>query len=362
MGYNFAMLKTLGVSVLIAVLAFQADPHASKIKQGKADQQPPAPIAAASIKQSDSPPPQAKSQEHVPNDVWIVKTPDKDAFDIASFVVSFVVAAVGVLGVIVGIMTVLYIKRQAFEMGVQRTVMRRTLNTIRRQSNIMEQQAADARENSKSSSQSAAETLEALKRQADMIEAQNKTVRDRERARILIREVWPPLLATKSEKFNPDVPLKISMQVANDGSSMATKVKAEGHTYFLDSSSIFHHNSIDADDDPSDWYKLKIPQTIYPSASEAHRAIEGRRSVEVLVTHMAGVVDETYEPIDRSLAEAIVKGEVCIVIRGEITYEDIFGEAHETPFHLVWIAGKGEAGMGIWKEHSGWFDLSGKET
>jgi hypothetical protein len=139
------MLKNLGVVAFVAVLALQADPQANKTKQTEANQQPSAPVAPAGIKQSDSPSPQAKRQDHIPNDVWIVKTPDKDAFDVASLAISGVLAVVGIVGVAVGIATVLYIKRQAFEMGFQRKVMRRTLSTIRRQTNILADSVAAAK-------------------------------------------------------------------------------------------------------------------------------------------------------------------------------------------------------------------------
>jgi hypothetical protein len=241
--------------------------------------------------------------------------PPKDKYDYIAFVANILLTIVGILGVGIGLGTLFFLRSQT--------------RHINRQADLMDGQLAE-------------------------MKAASKTAKDRERARILIREVWIPLLAMKSEKVKPDIPLKISMMVANDGNSAAYNVRAEGSTFFLEAP-IVHDGVIDADYDPSDWYRLRIPKALYPISDRV-------RPTEVQVTHMAEINDEIYEPVDAGLVEGLISGAAVLAIAGEITYEDIFGDAHETPFHLVWMAGRGKGGPGIWKERSGWIDLSRKAT
>lgn len=349
------MLKRLAVfSFLLLALAVQAYPQPHKAQKGTDGHKPTDSASSAPAQQTGSPRFQTEQEKHVNADVRVIETPPKDRYDKTLFWVNLVLAVVGVLGIGIGICTLLFIRAQVVEMRHQRAIMRRTLNTMRRQADTMDEQAEDARNAAKESALTTGATLETLRRQAEMIEAQNRTARERERARIVIRELWPPLLATKSEEVKPDVPLKISMMVVNDGLSAAYNVRAEGSTFFLEGP-IVHDGAIDADYDPADWYKLLIPKTLYPKSDHVH-------AIEVFVTHMAAVHDELYQPVDTSLVEAMISGAAFVAVAGEITYEDIFGETHETPFHLVWMAGKGEAGMGVRKEHSGWIDLSRKAT
>lgn len=80
--------------------------------------------------------------------------PPKDVYDRTSFWVSVVLAAVGVIGIAVGIFTLCFLRRQVAEMGLQRIVMGQTLTAIRKQAGLMERQTVVAEIASKNATES----------------------------------------------------------------------------------------------------------------------------------------------------------------------------------------------------------------
>ena len=196
-----------------------------------------------------------------------------------------------------------------------------------------------------------AASVAAAQKSADAANAQIKAMKDKERARLSIREVVPPLLFLKDDEIKPDIPMVIKMVVINEGSSMAFNVRAVGHTSILEYVGLDELTSIS--DNTNEWYDLDIPKTI--------RLISPRPGIEVTVTHMSGVIDTTFEPIDRATAKALVMGQLSLTIGGEITYEDIFGDEHKTPFFFLWVVA-GDEGAGTWRLGSNWLDLSSKRT
>lgn len=205
------MLKRLGI-VLMALALVSLDGYSQAHKAAKTDgnQNPTLPTSPTGIKQGDSPTPQTKPDQHIQADVRIIQSPAKDRFDKAAFWISFVLALVGITGVGVGIATVLYIKRQAFEMGYQRIVMRRTLNAIRRQADTMQTQADDARAANTSAALTTQATLDALNEQATQLERQVKSSHDGLRAWIGVdvREIRIPGELRESRPSQP-IPIYI---------------------------------------------------------------------------------------------------------------------------------------------------------
>ncbi len=136
---NFCRLA--GLAILLVTLNGRCQaPPASRAQKHK---NPTAPIATTQVKQAESTAPQTESEKHVDADVRIIKSADKDGYDIASFWVNIFLALVGVGGITVGICTLAFLKKQTAEMVHQRVVMRRSLNTIRRQANLMEGQLSE---------------------------------------------------------------------------------------------------------------------------------------------------------------------------------------------------------------------------
>lgn len=198
-----------------------------------------------------------------------------------------------------------------------------------------------------------ASQLDEMQRQADLMEDQIRTARERERARISIYEVWPVLFASKSEDIKPNIPMKIEMIVINDGPGSAFNVRARGHTSI--GSPVDPRVLSPIVDDPEDWYDLAIPSTIRTSGAAS--------KTTVTVTHMAGLMDETYESVERETVEGVIKGELSLTIGGEITYEDVWGDEHKTPFLYLWDARVGtDVWVGSARVRGGWVDLSGKSA
>jgi hypothetical protein len=254
-------------------------------------------------------------QQHVQADVKIINPPQKDFYDKAAFWISAALTGIGIAGIIVGIRTLFYLRKQAGEMRLQRKAMVLTLNEI--------------------------------KKQAELMKAQTKAACDRERARLSIYEVDPPHIALNSDLVKPDIPLRVSLTIVNDGNSIAFNVRAKGHTSIRRIVTEHELNAIE--DDPNDWYELAIPSTIRATGSASKTIIN--------VTHMAGVMDELFEAIDEATAKSLKNGHASLIIGGEITYEDLFGEEHKTPFFFLWV-NSGEVGAGAWRLSSGWLDLN----
>jgi multidrug efflux pump subunit AcrA (membrane-fusion protein) len=193
---------------------------------------------------------------------------------------------------------------------------------------------------------------EIAKANTEAARAQLKAMKDRERERLSIQKVHSPLLAFKSEGAKPDIPMRISMQIVNEGSSIAFNVAARGHVSIGKVLTIQELRTLE--DNPEDWYRLAIPWTIPPTIGPSSKT-------EIVLTHMAGVLEEEWEPIEERTAKALQDAELLLRIGGEITYEDIFGDTHKTPFLAVWLVG-GEDGGGMWRLRSTWRNLSKKST
>jgi hypothetical protein len=128
------MLKQIGIILMaLTIVGFNGNAQAHKPEQGQGDQQQSARIPEAQIKQGEPSTPQPKSEQHVLADVQVIRAPNKDSYDIAAFWLSTILAGIGIAGVIVGIITLRYLRKQAGEMQLQRKVMVRSLRAMRQQ-------------------------------------------------------------------------------------------------------------------------------------------------------------------------------------------------------------------------------------
>jgi len=186
---------------------------------------------------------------------------------------------------------------------------------------------------------------------ADAAITQIKTMKDRERARLSVCEVFKPLLAFNSRpnEFFP-IPMKVTLYLINDGNSPAFNVRAEGHVF---AEKLIDEPTLCVSDDREDWYRLAVPGTI--------REIGNSSRTEIIVTCRADTKRENSQPIDNATAAALMEGHLTLMIGGEISYEDIFGDEHKTPFLFLWEV-RGEEGIGRWGVDSSWVDLSGDST
>jgi hypothetical protein len=102
-------------------------------------------LAVAISKKDDTPDLKTNGNEgtntHPPQvDVGVVKMPRRDRFDWITWGGGMLLTIVGIGGIVVAIVTLCFIKRQAIEMRRQRITMEKTLNAIRQQANHMERQ------------------------------------------------------------------------------------------------------------------------------------------------------------------------------------------------------------------------------
>jgi hypothetical protein len=189
------------------------------------------------------------------------------------------------------------------------------------------------------------------KENAKVALAQIQMMKDKERPRLSISEVSQPLFARNSEAVRPNIPLVITLYIINEGNSFAFNVRAMGHVQVeeLDDESTF----VSVSDESEDWYKLVVPTTI--------RTVGPIRRIPIVVTCKETAPEIKYLPISEKVAEDIEDGRLTLMIGGEITYEDVFGDEHITPFFYVWVAGirKSEP---TGRTDSEWIDLSGKSN
>jgi hypothetical protein len=141
------VLKNLFVFLVALVLfSFGIDAHADDTKQVEADQSAALPVAPSSlIQQNHSATLKSGDPQHVQADVRIVNPTQKDGYDKASFWISFMVALVGCSGAIIGVLTLLLlrkqttaIKRQSDQMAAQLVEMRNSTEVILKQTTISE--------------------------------------------------------------------------------------------------------------------------------------------------------------------------------------------------------------------------------
>jgi hypothetical protein len=85
--------------------------------------------------------PQPTNQQGIHAEVRIINLPQKDGYDKAQVWINLALAAVGSVGVVVGICTLVYLRKQAAEMRLQRKAMIGSLAAMKRQSVIMEDTA-----------------------------------------------------------------------------------------------------------------------------------------------------------------------------------------------------------------------------
>jgi len=131
------MLQKLLIVVMFLNLLTYNHAYGGQPPSGTAQGQKPANSAApvavekprSSALQKGSTPDQT---EHEPKSVRVI-LPGKDKYDYISFGAALLLTLVGIVGVGVGICTLIYLRKQAAEMRLQRKVMVRSLRAMREQ-------------------------------------------------------------------------------------------------------------------------------------------------------------------------------------------------------------------------------------
>jgi hypothetical protein len=119
------------MALALAVLQSNAQPH--KAQQAESGQKPALPVANAPIEKKDSSALKDETNKHVDADVWVKESPKKDAYDKAAVWINAILAVFAFAGILVGVFTLCYLRKQADEMRRQRKVMLRSLRAMREQ-------------------------------------------------------------------------------------------------------------------------------------------------------------------------------------------------------------------------------------
>jgi hypothetical protein len=187
------------------------------------------------------------------------------------------------------------------------------LRAISRQADTMEEQAKDARTSAAAASTVALDTLTALKRQADVMEKQNKAVRDKERARITV--IFPPEVpdfkspSRLTMDDEPELWMELFLAVHNDGLSKAFNVRAWGGMIIQNSA-----DSVAIGE--KGW--LNFPSVIREATLDD--------PIRFVVSQIL---------LDREV-NMLASDPAFFFVYGEISYEDVFGDKHRTPFRYLW--------------------------
>jgi hypothetical protein len=190
-------------------------------------------------------------------------------------------------------------------------------------------------------------TLLSIKRQADLMAEQNKTVRDRERARISTLNPTKPDFKPVDSFFGPEqVPVLIRIFVINDGDTRAFNAEVVGMLRIdPNSAGKFDPKGIGLD----------IPKII---------RVGTENPVQVTVTGLGAMVGATtseFTIIPKALADDVREARKSLRIMGVIFYEDVFGDNHETPFNYLWEVPAYDS-TGHWVEGCRWIDQSPPST
>ncbi|MGP8260434.1 MAG: hypothetical protein ACLQM6_10830 [Acidobacteriaceae bacterium] len=223
-----------------------------------------------------------------------------------------------------------------FILGWQAVLLRKTRDAVNTQAGWMETQAGHM-----------ASQIDEAKAQVALLALQNKNSRDRERARLVIRNVEDPEIGAPETILEGRRPMWVHFFVENVGPSKAFNARAQG--------------VVDVVSDPEkalheDGFFQDFPQII-DEGSEKHRLSLAGFGIEF--DEFAANSD--FQSIPEELATQIREGKVFIQASGLLTYEDIFGDPHRTPFRLVWKS-RGDDDGGRWLTRSTWMDYSPDST
>jgi len=159
-------------------------------------------------------------------------------------------------------------------------------------------------------------TLKAIKRQADLMERQDRTAREKQRARLSV--VFPPdPPETLSVHLDNAELMEPSVEVVKDGESNAYDVEASGYVTITRSSKDILP--------PRAGAPLQIPSVIRDAPPD--------KPVRVCLapSGFGTLVGIPVEDMRR-----VRHGEAFLHIVGKVSYRDVFGDPHETAFHYVW--------------------------
>ena len=193
------MSKTLAILALaLFVFPVQAYTQTNKAQQSSKSDKPAPPVAPVVPQQQDSQRLLPEHQDHVQADVRVVSAPTKDRYDKAAFWINVALAGIGIIGVVIGIGTLLFLRRQTAH--------------IKRQADQMEAQ------------------LQEMKKVSEL---ENKTLILQYRPKVIVRNATAKAFSKEigGGVFSEPVRCVVAFQIVNIGGSPAHIV--DGDIYLL---------------------------------------------------------------------------------------------------------------------------------
>jgi len=279
------------------------------------------------------------------HDIRVVKMPPKDSYDRWSLGAAMAVAGVGILGVLVGVGTLIYVARQAREMRLQREAMRAQADLMSQQLAEMKVGSELARQNieaAKLTAKASEVSATAAERSAEAALTQIKAMKDQERARLVIKPLGDPQIGPPQPIAEGLRPMEAMLHLINEGASKAFNVR----TY-----AVISAVSKRAGGRFEIGFQQDVPSTMGNTT--------GDRVAEIHVFGFGLYGNAVYPcPIltDEKTATALTEGRMFLQISGLLCFTDIFEDSHEIPFKFIWVSQGDDVGH-QWRNMSTWFNL-----
>jgi hypothetical protein len=233
----------------------------------------------------------------------------------------------------------------------------KTLRAIKKQAEIMEAQATDARESGTQtfavlkeqtdnlliSAKAATVTAMAANDSAKAANAQIQAMKDRERARLGIRSIDVPEVFGPERILEGMCHLRVCAYVENLGHSKAFNVRVYG--------------ILDIVSDPESCPREKgflqpFPQIIDEGPRQHLLKLGGfGREFEDVASSGDAMA------VSKEMIREIRDGKAFIQASGKLAYQDIFGDGHTIPFRFVWKS-VGDDDGGKWLTRSFWLECN----
>ena len=301
MGYNFPIVfkKLLIFALVLGVVPYNHADDRTQASGAAQSQEVTSHATSGATEKHDSSDLQRdaspRQSSNEPRSVRVI-LPPKDNYDHAAFWVSVALAIAGFLGIGVGVFTLLFIKRQAYEMRFQRILMRHSLNAMRRQSRLMESQTEILRD-----------SVSAAQASADAANANIELITKERRSYVRIEIADLDLL-------NAGVL----------GDRVAFKVVFYGPTEIFILETAAEADLTDSQQSPDSlvWHTIGLPSIVPPRTEPIERAAYLYRKLS---------------PVEE---RALVEGNKFMHFRGFVRYRDVFERDHRTRFNQVWVYSK----------------------
>lgn len=283
------------------------------------------------------------------------------------------------VGALAVILTLFVIAWQSIETAKAANATQESAILIKRQADLMEGQAKDARDSSANASQVAQGTLDELRRQAAAMESQaqqmvNQTLsiqssvaaaqqsadaanaqivimKNRERARLAVRRCDRPEISAPSALLDGGRWVVIHISLANDGPTKAFNVEAYGELLIAHDLKGMPHEA---------GFRQEVRRTIGDTDKPIMRPKVCMTAMGVFAKE-EGLTAADGVAIDETTFQQLHNEERFLQINGLIRYQDIFGDTHETPIRYLWRPLGNDMGE-AWRDESYWMDLSPPST